>query len=63
MLRVYCWEKNQPAKFDKTDYQTIPVILYFILFLCIYFMATQKRLSPDPKVGLGARLMLALLGS
>ena len=56
MLRVYCWEKNQPAKFDKTDYQTIPIILHFTLFLFIYFVATQKRLSPDPEVGLGARL-------
>ena len=57
MLRVYCWEKIRPPKFDKTDYQTIPIILYFTLFLFIYFMATQKRLSPDPKVGLGARLI------
>ena len=42
ILRVYCWEERQPAKFDKTDYQTISIILYFTLFLFIYFMATQK---------------------
>ena len=62
-LRVYCWEKSQPAKFDKTDYQTIPIILYFTLFLFIYFMATQKILSPDPIVGLGARLDLVKVSS
>ena len=60
ILRVYCWEKNQPAKFDKTDYQTIPIILYFTLFWFIYFMATQKRLPPDPVVGLGARPHLCM---
>ena len=35
-------EKNQPAKFDNTDYQTLPIILYFTLFLFIYFVAAQK---------------------
>ena len=55
MLRIYGWEKNQPTEFDKTDYQTLPIILYFTLFLFIYFMAAQKD-CPDPVVGLGARL-------
>ena len=59
MLRIYCWEKNQPAKFNKTDYQTLPIILYFTLFLFIYFMAAQKD-CPYPIVGLGARLGLEL---
>ena len=39
------WGKNQPAKFDKTDDQILSVILYFILFLFIYFMATKKTVS------------------
>ena len=60
ILRIYCWGKNQPAKFDKTDYQTFLIILYFILFLFIYFMAAQKD-CPDPIVGLEARLNNARL--
>ena len=41
-IRVYCWEKKQPANFDKIDYQTLPIITYFAFFLFIYFMAAQE---------------------
>ena len=54
-LRVYCWEKNQPPKFDKTDYQTLP-ITYFSLYLALLFHGYTKRLCPNPIVGLRARL-------
>ena len=47
--------KNQPAKFDKTDYQTLP-IKNFSLYLALLFHGHMKRLCPDPIVGLGARL-------
>ena len=55
ILRVYCWEENHPAKFDKTDYQTVP-ITNFSLYLALLFHGHTKRLCPDPVVGLGARL-------
>ena len=55
-------EKVSLPKFDKTDYQTLPIILCFTLFLFIYFMAAPqgrtKRQCPDPIVGLGARLIV-----
>ena len=55
ILRIYCWKKNQPAKFDKTDYQTLP-IKNFSLYLALLFHDRTKRLCPDPIVGFGARL-------
>ena len=53
--------KNQPAKFDKTDYQTLS-ITYFSLYLALLFRGHMKRPCPDPIVGLGARLGMMRLG-
>ena len=52
-IKVVLLGKNRPANFDKTNYQTLPIIIYFTLFLFIYFTAPQKT----PTVDLGARLM------
>ena len=46
ILRVYCWEKNQPANFNKTDYQTLS-ITYISFYLVILFHGHAKRLCPD----------------
>ena len=47
---------NQPANFDKTDYQTLP-ITYISLYLTLLFYGHAKRLCPYPIVGLGASLL------
>ena len=54
--------KNQPANFDKTNYQTLP-ITYISLYLALLFHGHAKRLCPDPVVGLGARLIRCGLAS
>ena len=50
------WEKNQPAKFGKIEYQTLP-IKKSSLYLALLFHGHKKRLCPDPMVDLGARLV------
>ena len=62
ILKTYCWEKNQPAKFDETDCQTLP-IKNFSLYLALLFRGHTKRLCPDPVVGLGVRLPCHLCSS